>query len=384
LGANWFDIDYVGDGLTGHLLDIYQPSTASPPYPVVVFIYGSAWRCNDCKGAVTHVLPALLDGGFAVVSINHRASQEAVFPAQIQDCKAAIRYVRANAAVYDLDPDRIGVTGRSSGGHLVAHLGTSGGVTTYTVGGVEMDIEGSLGEHTDASSSVQAVCDWFGPTDFLIMNSCGSDIDHDAPDSPESQLIGGPIQEHPNECALADPITYVDSSDPPFRIFHGDSDPLVPHCQSDSLDQALDAVGVPSDYTLIPGAGHGWPDENEQADMVAFFQTYLDDIVVVPGDGNLAGSGSPEPTLLSTRPNPFSQFTVVRLHLAGPSMVNVVIHDASGRLVRTLFSGPRNGGSHSLMWNGCDDSGHRVASGFYFSRLEAGSHRVSRRLMLLK
>lgn len=254
----WYDIDYVGDGIVGHRLDIYRPETGSGPFPVVVYIYGSAWFGNDQKKQVgTDLGPILLQAGFAVASINHRSSGDAAFPAQIHDVKAAVRYIRANARTYDLDPDRIGVTGASSGGHLAALLGTSGGVGEYTVGEVTMDIEGDLGDYTGTSSRVQAVCDWFGPTDFLVMNQCGSDLDHDASGSPESALIGGPIQDHSDRCALANPITYIDAGEPPFRIFHGSADPLVPLCQSDALHQSLEAVGTPSAYTVIEGGGHG-------------------------------------------------------------------------------------------------------------------------------
>lgn len=276
----WHDIDYVGDGIVGHRLDIYLPDNGPGPFPVVVYIYGSAFFYNNRKGSVKRSFaPALLKSGIAVVAINHRGTKvdDVIFPTPVHDVKAAIRFIRANAPTYNLDPSRIGATGLSSGGHLVAFLGTSGGVTTQTVGEVTMDIEGSLGAHTDVSSSVQAVCDWFGPTDFLVMDSCGSEMKHDAPDSPESVLIGGPIQEHPDECALANPTTYIDSDDPPFLIIHGDKDPLVPFCNSESLDAALDKAGVSSDYILVKGAGHGdGLFEPEYLDkMVQFFKKHL-------------------------------------------------------------------------------------------------------------
>jgi acetyl esterase/lipase len=278
----WQDIDYVGDGIVGHRLDIYLPDTNRGPFPVVVYIYGSAFFSNNSKGNVKRAFaPVLLEAGFAVVAINHRGTRvdNVVFPAPVHDVKAAVRFIRANAAAYHIDPSRIGATGCSSGGHLVAFLGTSGGVTTHTVGEATMHIEGSLGAHTDVSSSVQAVCDWFGPTDFLVMDSCGSRMNHDAPDSPESVLIGGPIQEHPDECALANPATYIDSDDPPFMIIHGDNDPLVPYCNSESFDAALDKAGVPSEYILVEGAGHGdGLIESEYLDkMVQFFENHLAD-----------------------------------------------------------------------------------------------------------
>ena len=283
---NWHDIDYVGDGIIGHRLDIYLPDTDSDPYPVVVYIYGSAFFDNDGKGNFKHgFAPVLLEAGFAVAAINHRGTEtdDVIFPALVHDVKAAIRFIRANASSYNLDPTRIGATGCSSGGHLVAFLGTSGGVKTHTVGDVTMNIEGSLGAHTDVSSSVRAVCDWFGPTDFLVMDSCGSKMNHDAHDSPESVLIGGPIQEHRDECELANPATYIDSDDPPFMIIHGDKDPLVPHCNSESLDAALDKAGVSSDYILVEGAGHGEGliEPLYLGKMVQFFKKHLKNKQVV-------------------------------------------------------------------------------------------------------
>ncbi len=256
-GKTWKDIDYVGDGIVGHRLDIYLPEKGTGPFPAIVYIYGSAWFSNNLKASAGMFSPSLLKAGFAVVAINHRGSREAIFPAQIQDAKAAIRFIRANAATYNLDPGWIGVTGGSSGGHLTALLGTSGGVKKHMVGSATCDLEGSLGNHTGTDSSVQAACDWFGPTDFRTMDSCGSQMNHDAADSPESTLIGGAIQENPDKCALANPATYVDAEDPPFLIFHGNADPLVPSCQSDLLHKRLIEAGVDSTYVQVSKAGHG-------------------------------------------------------------------------------------------------------------------------------
>ena len=137
----------------------------------------------------------LVAKGYAVASINYRLSQHAVFPAQIEDCKAAIRWLRANAAKYHLDPDHIGVWGASAGGHLVALLGTTGGVK---------ELEGN-GGNLDQSSRVQCVVDWFGPTDLTTMGG-----EHDKPDSPVARLIGGPVQENKEKARKASPLTYVE------------------------------------------------------------------------------------------------------------------------------------------------------------------------------
>jgi acetyl esterase/lipase len=277
MGRAWKDVDYVGDGITAHLLDIFLPGTENGPFPVVMYIYGSAWFSNNGKGSVEVFKKQLLDAGFAVVAINHRSSREAIFPAQIHDVKAAVRFIRANAGAYHLDPGRIGVTGASSGGHLSSFLGTSGGVKRHSFGDITVDLEGSLGIHLESSSSVMAVVDWFGPTDFLSMNSCGSEMDHDEPDSPESSLIGAPIQENPGKCALANPVTYIDKIDPPFLIFHGNKDPLVPFCQSELLHKRLTEAGVSSTFIQISDAGHGpgLLEAEHIQKMVWFFEKHL-------------------------------------------------------------------------------------------------------------
>ncbi len=257
--THWLDLDYVGDGHTGHKLDIHLPKAGSGPFPVVISIYGSAWRSNSWKANTftTGLGQKLLDNGFAVVSINYRSSGDAQFPAQIHDVKAAIRYIRANAEKFGLDNGFIGITGWSSGGHLAALAGTTNATTRTTVQGLDIDVEGNLGRYTQTSSKVDAVVDWFGPTDFLIMDRCGSTLQHDAADSPESVLVGGPIQENTAKVALANPISYVQKGNPPFMILHGDKDPLVPHCQSEKLQEKLKAEGLPSELVIVPGGGHG-------------------------------------------------------------------------------------------------------------------------------
>jgi acetyl esterase/lipase len=223
-----------------------------------LIVYGSAWFGNNGKQSAFKVYgKSLLESGFAVIAVNHRSSRDALFPAQINDIKAAIRFIRANGKSYQIDTGFIGITGFSSGGHLAALAGTSGSVKKFTINSASVDLEGNIGDYNKYSSYVDAVVDWFGPTDFLVMDSCDIKMNHNSADSPESLLIGGPIQKNPDKCALADPITYVDSNDPPFLIFHGDSDNLVPFCQSQKLYDALRKNGVRSQFFLIPQAGHG-------------------------------------------------------------------------------------------------------------------------------
>jgi len=235
------DLEYVAEGHARNRLDLYLPAKTDRPLPVIVWIHGGAWLAGSKEGC-----PAVpfVAKGYAVASINYRLSQHAVFPAQIEDCKAAIRWLRANAEKYDLDPKHVGVWGASAGGHLVALLGTTGGAK---------ELEGK-GGNLDQSSRVQCVVDWFGPTDFTKMG--GS---HDDANAPEARLIGGAVQENKEKSARANPITYVSKDSAPFLIMHGEDDKVVPIGQSELLDEALRKAGVESTFVRIPGNGHGGP-----------------------------------------------------------------------------------------------------------------------------
>ena len=257
------DLAYVPDGHERQKLDLYLPSQneGSSPLPVIVWVHGGAWRMGskkNCRSA------RFLRHGYAAASINYRLSQHAIFPAQIEDCKAAIRFLRANAGKYNIDPARIGVWGSSAGGHLVALLGTTGDIKEF-----------DKGQNLHVSSRVQAVCDYFGPTDFTKMSNFKSTMDHDAPDSPESLLVGGPIQQNKEACRRANPITYISKNDPPFLICHGDKDMLVPHNQSVLLNTALIKVGVSVKFHTVKGGGHGFRDQEVDRMVQEFFDKHL-------------------------------------------------------------------------------------------------------------
>jgi len=258
------DLEYASVDEGSLKLDLYLPDPLpDEPRPLVVWIHGGGWRggSKDWTRA-----PETLGTEYVVASIDYRLSQDATFPAQIHDCKAAIRWLRAHAAEYGFDPDRIGAWGSSAGGHLVALLGTSGDVE---------ELEGTVGDHLDQSSAVQAVCDFFGPTDFLAMIGQPSLLDHRSPTSPESLLLGGPVAEMQELARLASPITFVDSSDPPFFIVHGDEDPTVPVEQSIDFHAALLAAGVESTLTIVEGAEHGGFADVVYVAVKAFFDAHL-------------------------------------------------------------------------------------------------------------
>lgn len=276
---SWKEVNYANDSMKYHNLDIYLPQQQKANYPVVISIYGSAWMANNIKGVDLKTLgKPLLTAGFAIVTPNHRSSMDAKFPAQINDIKAVIRFVRANASKYKFDTTFIGITGSSSGGNMAAMAGVSRHVKTYTLGNTTVDLEGNLGSYTSYSSSVDAVVDWFGPTNMLVMDSCGgTNFIHNAATSPASLYIGGAIQENKEKSLLASPITYVDATTPPFLIFHGDKDPVVPHCQSELLFQALQKARVRSQFYLVLGGQHGPGVQKEQylKMMVDFFVAEL-------------------------------------------------------------------------------------------------------------
>jgi acetyl esterase/lipase len=271
----WKDVNYAGDNHGYHNLDIYLPEEQKSVYPVVVYIYGSAWFANNAKGADLNTIgKALLKAGYAVVMPNHRSSRDTLFPGPIHDIKAVIRFVRANAATYHFDTTFIGVSGSSSGGNMASMIGTSGSVKTYTLGNHTIDVEGAVGPNLKFSSSVDAVVDWFGPTNMLVMDSCGgTNFTHNDANSPASIYIGGPIQTKKDLTLLASPTTYVDPTDPPFLIFHGNKDNVVPYCQSQLLHTALKDAKVKSEYILVENGGHG-PGVHTEANiqrMVDFF-----------------------------------------------------------------------------------------------------------------
>jgi acetyl esterase/lipase len=278
-GKEWIDVDYVGDGIVGHKLDIHLPKNGTGPFSVIICVYGSAFFSNSSKGVVFKegIGQALLNGGFAVVSINHRSSHDSIFPAQIHDLKSAIRYIRANAKNYNLKGDKIGITGWSSGGHLSSMAGTTSGKRKGENKGFTIDLIGNAPTNAGTSDAVQAVVDWFGPTDFLRMDSCGSTMNHNDTKSPESTLVGGPIQENRERTRLADPAFYISSSTPPFLIFHGDKDPLVPFCESEYFYKELMAKGVKASFVPVAGGGHGPGVMIDQyyEKMVAFFKAYI-------------------------------------------------------------------------------------------------------------
>lgn len=263
------DLAYAGTDNPRQKLDLFLPRKRSTekPLPLIAFIHGGGWKNGDKRGGLRRVAALVESGEFVGASIGYRLTDEAIWPAQIHDVKAAIRWLRAHADEFGFAPDRIAVMGSSAGGHLVAMLGTSGDVKK---------LDGNLGKHNDVSSRVNCVIDEYGPTNFLTMNDFPGTMNHLAADSPESKLLGQQITKVPELVSEASPVTYVTRDDPPILIIHGTKDPLVPYQQSVDLMEALSAVGVPVILQRIENGEHGGFGSNEvNARTKAFLEKYL-------------------------------------------------------------------------------------------------------------
>ncbi len=258
------DLEYSKvDGKT-LLLDLYLPENVTGKLPMIVGIHGGGWAQGSKEGGTG---AQMAREGYAVAVINYRLSGEAKFPAQIIDCKSAVRWLRANADKYNLDADRFGATGHSAGGHLVSLLATSGDVKEFDVG-----------QNLGFSSRIQAAAPSAGPTDLSQMDAHavpGARLKHNAPDSPESQLIGGPVLENLEIVKKINPINYVDENDPPFYIIHGDQDATVTWHQAELLFEALKKAGVEVHFHTIKGGGHSGGSPEAQRGMVSFFDEHL-------------------------------------------------------------------------------------------------------------
>ena len=241
--TEYFDLAYVDGGGDRHKLDLYIPARGdrTKKLPLVVWIHGGGWAKGSKDGIGN--CSWVLQEGYALASIGYRLTDVAPFPAQLDDCKAGIQWLKKNGNEFGVDADRIVVWGSSAGGHLVAMLGTTGDPET-----TKDDIDG--------------VIDWFGPSELLTMQEQRTlpvDLDANAPDSYESRLVGGTLQENPEKAKAASPLTHVTADDTPILIFHGNEDALVPLKQSYLLVKAYDNMAVPAQLVVIEGAGHGGP-----------------------------------------------------------------------------------------------------------------------------
>jgi acetyl esterase/lipase len=234
------DVTYKGT----QRLDLYA-GKGSGPRPLIVWVHGGGWQSGD-KSQCLPVRLGFPDRGYSVACVNYRLSVVAPFPAQIEDVRDAIAFLRTNAARYGVDARRFIAWGSSAGGHLVSLAGTTSGSAAFTADAV--------------GSAVQAVVDFYGPIDLTAMATTPGYTSHGAADSAESKLLGGPVLEQTEAARRANPVSYVDRGDPPCLIVHGSADPVVPPAQSQLFHDALRAAGVAVELRVLPGAKHGGPE----------------------------------------------------------------------------------------------------------------------------
>jgi len=238
------DIEYARVAGLVQRLDLYLPADVSRP-PLVVWIHGGTWRSGS-KDKMP--LTGLVKEGYALASLDYRLSPVAKFPAQIHDCKAGIRFLRAHAEQYGYDAQRIGIAGSSAGGHLVALLGVTNG---------HPDLEGSVGGHLDVSSDVQAIVDYYGPTNFMTILKQSTPHGLGVRVPALELLLGGQPEDLPTLAKLASPVFHVDAKDPPLLMIHGDQDPQVPINQSHELHARYKTQKLDVQFEVVHGAAHG-------------------------------------------------------------------------------------------------------------------------------
>jgi acetyl esterase/lipase len=236
------DIEFANVDGKSLKLDLYLPQADGAP--LVVWIHGGGWQ----KGSKKQCLVSwLADSGYAVASISYRLTDQAIFPAQIHDCKAAVRWLRANAEKYGYSTSKVAVAGSSAGGHLAALIGTSGGVK---------ELEGGVGGNLECSSRVDAVIDFYGATDFELRSRTQP---HRANEkgSVVYLLLGGGADKKVKLARLASAAHHVTKDDPPFLVFHGDKDNTVLLDQSVRIREAYSDAGLPLTLKILKGSGHG-------------------------------------------------------------------------------------------------------------------------------
>lgn len=274
-------------------LDLRVPPGPRPA-PVIVWIHGGSWRTGSRLDLPAPLAAAgfagrILRRSYALAAVEYRLSREAVFPAQLHDVKAAIRWLRAFAGELGLAPDRFAAWGESAGGHLAALAGLTGSPAARPVpGGSGPELEGDNGL-PGVPSAVQAVVDWYGPVDLVgderhwaAARAAGHPHAAGDGEAPDEWLLGGRRSERRAEAAVASPVRYAHPGAPPFVCVHGTADPIVPYAQSELLASALRAHGVRCDLHPVPDAGHVFAGAPDVGALVELSLDFLDEVLAPP------------------------------------------------------------------------------------------------------
>lgn len=258
------DIEYARAGDQPLKLDLYQP--AADHAPLLVWLHGGRWE----RGSKERMpLAALVDHGYALASLDFRPASIAPFPGQVHEIKAALRFLRAQAARYGYEATRIGILGESSGGHLAALVGTTNG---------HRELEGTLGEHLDTSSDVHAIVSYFGAANLVTILAQSTPYGLGVRTPALKSLLGGLPEENEALARLASPVFHVDAGDPPLLLLHGDQDSQMPINQSHELEGAYEGAGLDAKLIVVHGVGHGdaaFFDRDRTALVAAFLDAHL-------------------------------------------------------------------------------------------------------------
>ncbi len=254
------DIEYARAAGKPLLLDLYLPAEPSSA-PLLVWVHGGGWEAGS-KASMP--LGLLVERGYSIASLDFQPASAAPFPGQVHQIKAAIRFLRAGAARYGYDATRIGILGASSGGHLAALVGVTNG---------DGALEGSIGDHLERSSAVQAIVSFFGASNLTTILAQSTPYGLKVRQPALHRLLGGLPDEAPAMARLASPVFHVDASDPPLLLLHGDQDPQMPINQSHELAGAYESAGLVAPFVVVHGAAHGGPQffDHQRLTIVAEF-----------------------------------------------------------------------------------------------------------------
>ncbi len=375
LTTTYSNVDYVGNNNSKQMLDLYIPSNVTNPTPVIIHIHGGAFMMG-AKGDQT-TFATFYNNGYICADINYRLSGDSLWPAQLYDCKAAVRYLKANASLYHIDTNKIGIIGESAGSYLAVMLGVTGNVPS---------LEGYHLGNTNVTSKVHAVVDLFGPTNFLLMDGyeptgCAS-ANHNAANSPESRLLGCALTTCPDLVLAASPMTYLDSLDACFFISCGTQDCTVAPNSSIVFDEALTSLGLYHIFELAEGQGHGgsyWHSTAQDTKYLTFFNENLTGATSVGSSYNNNIEIPNNFILEDNYPNPFNPTTTIGYGLPEDMDIDLTIYDMLGNEIVKLVSGKMSAGYHTAVFEATG-----FASGNYIYAINSAHYKAAKKLTILK